>query len=391
MPALNVDMYYRDYPPDGRQIGRGIDKAVHGLAEAVSQAGATVTILCEGDSNHETTNGHQVAIRRFSRADVSSPLAIGKSFVQYLESSPPDKLFILNGIFNPGVAAVAATLRGIGRRYIAAPHDPYHPAVFQVGRLKKWIYWHLREKHMLRGASAVQVLDRRHEQYLRERNVTTPIVELANGFDAIDLPDESNLRFSSDPKVRMLYLGRVDMHNKGLDLLVMALSRVPAEFNIELTIQGPNQGDHDLIARIATRHGLGDRVRMLEPDFSRRPTAIMNDYDLFMLPSRFEGFGLAALEAMLVARPVLLTDIAGLAPHVRASGAGRVCDSDADSILEGLIQLLNCRDNWKAMGLAGRQYVLQNLTWESVGMRATQSYRHVLRSADAASVVPTPA
>jgi glycosyltransferase involved in cell wall biosynthesis len=391
VPALNVDIYYRDYPPDGRQIGRGIDKAVHGLAEAVSHAGANVTILCEGDSDHETTNGHQVVIRQFSRQDVANPLAIGSSFRRYLDSAPPDKLFILNGIFNPGVAAVAEVLRRLGHLYIAAPHDPYHPAVFQVGRLKKWIYWHLREKQMLRGASAIQVLDRRHEQYLREHRIHTPILDLANGFDPIDVPDEAKLKFSTDPKLRLLYLGRVDMHNKGLDLIVMALSRLPAEYDVELTIQGPNQGDHDLVGRIAARHGIGDRVRLLEADFSSRPTAIMNEYDLFVLPSRFEGFGLAALEAMLVARPVLLTEIAGLAPHVRASGAGRVCESDADSILESLTDLLKCRDQWKPMGLAGRHYVLQNLTWESVGVRAVQNYRHVLRSAAAASAVPTTA
>ena len=45
-------------------------------------------------------------------------------------------------------------------------------------------------------------------------------------------------------------------------------------------------------------------------------------HDLFVLPSRFEGFGLSALEAMLAARPVLVSDVAGLAPHIRERTPG---------------------------------------------------------------------
>ncbi len=95
---------------------------------------------------------------------------------------------------------------------------------------------------------------------------------------------------------------------------------------------------------------------------------------MFVIPSRFEGFSLAAMEAMLAGRPVVISDIAGLAPHVRAAGCGVVVDANVGSIRDGLLSVLKRRSEWEAMGMAGRRYALERFKWERIAREAMEEY-----------------
>jgi len=102
---------------------------------------------------------------------------------------------------------------------------------------------------------------------------------------------------------------------------------------------------------------------------------VVSDHHVFCLPSRFEGFGLAALEAMLAARPVLVSDVSGIAPHVRAARCGVVVDSKVNSIRGGIREMLACKDQWAAMGQRGREYVMAKLKWETIAEDSLKAYR----------------
>lgn len=104
---------------------------------------------------------------------------------------------------------------------------------------------------------------------------------------------------------------------------------------------------------------------------------------------------MAALEAMLAARPILVSDVAGIAQHVRKSGCGIVVSSNVESIRNGFVELLDRRSEWEEMGRRGREYALDNLTWDKIGERALSEYRRVCKAAipssDAMINTPSPA
>src|SRR5206468_612310 len=99
-----------------------------------------------------------------------------------------------------------------------------HPTIFQKNAKMKWPYWYLFERPMLRRALAVQVLDRRHGDLLKDRGVRTPIVEVVNGYS--DVPALESLPFRTDGPPKLLYLGRFESLNKGLDLLLTAFDQI---------------------------------------------------------------------------------------------------------------------------------------------------------------------
>ena len=100
---------------------------------------------------------------------------------------------------------------------------------------------------------------------------------------------------------------------------------------------------------------------------------------MFCLPSRFEGFGLSAIEAMLAGRVLIVSEVAGVAPHVKASGCGVVVAPERSAVRDGLRELLAKRDEWKAMGLAGRRHALKHLRWPTIAAAALRDYRNLMQ------------
>jgi len=99
-------------------------------------------------------------------------------------------------------------------------------------------------------------------------------------------------------------MGRLEVE-KGFDLLVGAFARLAADFpDWELLIlgQGSQRGElESLIAKL----GLTERVRL--PGVLEDPFSTLERADLFVLPSRSEGFGNALVEAMACGLPVIAT------------------------------------------------------------------------------------
>lgn len=386
---MNIGLYLKIFPPfeEGLSCGYGIVKAVHVSAKGLAACGADVTVLCEGPEEHRRRADAGYTVQCFS--NTSWPLAFraGNGLAQYLESPARPDLVILNGIFDPSVYAVSRQLKKHRIPYVAAPHDPYHPAIFGTNAHLKWPYWYLVERRMLAGAEAVQVLDARHEQWLRRLSIKTPVIEVTNGFvleDLLkdmqeDLPAKHDLRRSEDGPAHFFFLGRIDAYNKGLDLLVDAYAQMERPEESRLIMQGPDDtGDKAVLEAKARALSLSGPISVLPPDFAASSASLIARHDVLCMPSRFEGFGLSALEAMLAARVVMVSEMAGIAPHVRASDCGVVVEPDVRSVREGLEELLRRRPEWEEMGLRGRRHVIEHLRHDGVAADALAHYQDII-------------
>jgi glycosyltransferase involved in cell wall biosynthesis len=372
---MQVYLYVRHFPPMGDRLHDGIVKAVHGLASGLVAAGAAVTILSENsateDSSVLTAAGY--TIKCFSNPIQTRPsFRLSPRLDPYIRNLPPHSLVILNGIFHASIYSLSRLCRKHHIPYVIAPHDVYSPAMFSKSPHLKWTYWWLLEKRMLEQARALQVLDIRQGDWLQRLGISTPILEVHNGI-AIESELNEKSRYLSIPK--LFFFGRIDIYHKGLDLLLEAFREVVSETDAELVIQGPDEGDR---LRLERQARMIPRVTFLEAEYERSPVSVMGDYDIFCLPSRFEGFGLAALEAMVAGRVLLVSEEAGIAPHVVASGCGVVVQPNVAAIKEGLLALLQRRQEWQVMGMQGRRYALERLDWTQIGVEALGHYVRLL-------------
>ena len=377
---MKVFLYLKHFPltASGLNQGEGTRKAVHGLAAGLVAAGADVTVLCEGAQEAFTIAPAGYEIACFATDEPAPSFSIAPGLKTYLRQHGGDGIVVLNGIFHRSVFGLSRVLRRYSIPYVVAPHDPYHPSIFRKNAHLKYPYWLLCERRLLRQARAIQVLDLRHGELLRRLRVTTPVFEVPDGFAGDDVPDEGALVWREEGAPRLFFLGRLDAHNKGLDLLLSAFADIARTSDAELVIQGPDGGDRAALETQAGRLGLSHRVRFLEPDSTTPSSTLIASHDVFCIPSRFEGFGLSPLEAMLAGRVVLVSEIAGIAPHVVASGCGVVVTPDSGAIAAGCRRLLERRSEWQTMGLEGRRYALENLDWRGIAERALGQYRHLV-------------
>jgi len=183
---------------------------------------------------------------------------------------------------------------------------------------------------------------------------------LANGLEP---PPVAPADLPFDPPC-VLCLGRLDAI-KGFDLAIDALGRLGDRFpGLKLLIAG------DGTARPALEHqaaglGLAGRVEFLGMLDSAAIWDTINRATLVVMPSRTEGFPLVALEAMLMARPIVASRAGGLPEAVVDGETGLLVDiKDVEGLAGAIASLLAGRDRARRMGTAGRVRAIEKFSWQ---------------------------
>ncbi len=175
------------------------------------------------------------------------------------------------------------------------------------------------------------------------------------------------------------------VERKGLDVLVDAMSRLAGkDVHPRLWIAG--HGDmRDALQRQIDSAGLSERVRLL----GRREDVgdLLGAADVFVLPSRAEGLGVAALEAMGAGLPVIASRVGGLAEAVVDGRTGTlVPPGDAVALAEALARAVRDPDERSSMGRAGRERVASSFLPDQMVEAYEKLYAEVLAEVESTSV-----
>lgn len=154
----------------------------------------------------------------------------------------------------------------------------------------------------------------------------------------------------------ILSLGRL-VGTKGLEYLIDAMP----DIDCRLVLCGKGPEEKGLRNRIA-KLGLGDRVDMRGYVSEEEKNDLIDGCRLFVMPSLFESFGLAALEVMSHAKPLVFTEVNGLPDTVRDGGV-MVPPRDSRRIAEAVNGLLADDAERRDMGTRARA-VAETYTWD---------------------------
>ena len=194
---------------------------------------------------------------------------------------------------------------------------------------------------------------------------------------------KKELGFSADPVV--FTLGRLDPR-KGFDLYFRAAAQVKQQLSQESHVQfvlsagTSNENEHEA----EERNHLQQVLKALSIDGSIiwRPVLPEVDIpryyggaDLFVMPSRYELFGIVMLEAMACGVPVVATKFGG-PPEVITDGEnGCLVDpTDIESFAAAMTKLLKYPEERKRMGETARQTIESKYSWDTLARRHLQLY-----------------
>ncbi len=157
---------------------------------------------------------------------------------------------------------------------------------------------------------------------------------------------------------------------KGLDTAIAAVAR--ASGTAHLVVAGT--GDADWANRVARSCGFAGRLHLLGP--RRDVAALCAAADVFLLPTRYEPFGMVVAEAMAASLPVVVAGSAGAAEYVRHGENGFVVEQadDVDGFAAALRAILTDRSRAEAVGRAARE-TAGALAWPLVVAQTEAVYR----------------
>ena len=120
------------------------------------------------------------------------------------------------------------------------------------------------------------------------------------------------------------------------------------------------------------------KINFLERFPNNKIPEILNQYQIFILPSHFEGNPKVLLEAMSCGISCIGTDVYGINNIIIHKKNGYLCKTNAKSIRNAILSLYNQRDLRENIGKNARNFILENCTLETIANKEYKFYREIL-------------
>jgi glycosyltransferase involved in cell wall biosynthesis len=166
----------------------------------------------------------------------------------------------------------------------------------------------------------------------------------------------------------LLSVGAV-VPRKGFDVLIAALAKL-ADLPWRLTIAGDLTRDPNEAARLQasiSQHGLTGRIKALGAVSAKRLAALYSEADLFVLASRFEGYGMAYAEALSHGLPVIGTNAGAIPDTVPQEAGVLVTPGDVTALAEALRNVISDADLRRRLSDAALVAARMLPTWQQSG------------------------
>ncbi len=291
---------------------------------------------------------------------------------------------------------IANALNRAGLPIVISPHGMLDSWALANSRLKKRVAWLLWEERSLRSAKCLHALCPAEAEAIRELLPGKPIAVIPNG---IQLPQSTttnlnkNLPLNWSSRVKtgesvLLFLGRFHA-KKGLNSLIEAwksVSSLAASNGWWLGLVG--YGDGGVLQRELSTAPV-PRCFVCGPAFGDVKMAILRSASAFILPSYSEGLPMAALEAMSLELPCLLSSACNL-PEAFLAGAALEAEPKIPLLIDSLKSLFLLSSHQKSsMGKSGYELVVSRYNWDKIARQTSELYSWILDQGEIPSFVQT--
>jgi len=166
---------------------------------------------------------------------------------------------------------------------------------------------------------------------------------------------------------RIVAMASADSPLKGVDVLLRAVAKLATERDVHLVVvskPSKNGPTEKLVRELA----LGDRVRFVSGISDEELGELLASAEIAVVPSRYEGFSLPAVEHMASGTPLV------------ASAAGAL-PGDVEDLAATLKRLHDSPEERARLGEAGYRRVQERYTWKAVAQATVEHYRAAIKTA----------
>lgn len=316
-------------------------KILH-IAEFGSHANGIGTVV-EHLYDEQQKLGHEVYILTTDENLAYKHLPLGyatgkRDFRRFIDKIKPD-VVLFHSIWAMPYIGFAKVLNKKRVPYAVMMHGADSIENRRSAPFKKWLANILWFNEFLRRAKTVIFLSQGEYENCLSKDINKNHDIISNGCKpvAIDIDTQTIHK-----PVNIVYLGRMALHHKGIDVLLDALEILLNEGSkdVHVTFYG-NENDRDILVIKQRLVNLKEIAHYAGPAYGEEKANVFKEADAFILTSRYEGMPMGVLEAISYGVPCILTPGTNMVEDIISSDAGWKTLLDANSVADTIKQAVN--------------------------------------------------
>lgn len=254
-----------------------------------------------------------------------------------------------------------------------------------IQNLYQWLNWHERLRYglYLRLADRIVAVSAAVRDFTMQSFPFVPASRILVIFNSIDPSrfhrspcEEDILEYGLEGRTVIGFLGRLT-DQKGLPYLLSAaaeIGRVHPEVLFLIV------GDGELGPQLR-EHARRERLtNVIFTGYQRDVPRFLSLFDIFVLPSLWEGLPVAVVEAMAAGKPVVATRVGGTPEAVVDGSTGYIVEPrSVPQLVDRLGKLIRDRDLRQQMGRAGREQAKENFSASTMVRRTEELYLELVK------------
>ena len=349
-------------------VGSYLDEIGRYQAQSLGSQNVFFLIPAGGSSMLPSVAGAQIVEFPDRGRTPAGLAAFGLAIARAIARVDPD-IVHMHSIFAGLVGRIVTTVQPHKARLIYCPHG--WAFGMEVARSRKALYaWC--ERQLARATDTIIVNSASERALALRHGIPADKMQvISNGVAAAEKGLQATL---PAPAIQLAFIGRHD-RQKGLDILLDELGQPGcAQIHLHVVGRSVTSSTSPLIGRAlrnVTFHGWLSRSEI---------ATLMKQIDAVVMPSRWEAFGLVAIEAMREGVPVIASDKGGLPEIVRHGVDGLIVDIGSPGALGQVLSGLD-RPLLRRLGRSARARFEAEFTAERMNREITSAYAALLAGA----------
>lgn len=242
---------------------------------------------------------------------------------------------------------------------------------FMKKKIAHWMFFNSFIKHSI----SLQYLTQQESEE-SHKNFSKKSYIIPNGFHT---PIDHKEEFSEG--IRAVFIGRLDIYHKGLDLLFEAIKILHEELisaGFTLDIYGPPRYDVKRISEIIKELGIGDIVVNHGKGLTgEEKQKVLLSSDVFVLTSRFEGHPMSLIEALAYGLPSLIARGTNMYDEIKNSYAGWVCETTQEGIIKALRNMISEKNRYNEISKNAQSLAIK-YDWDTLALQFHNRINEIL-------------